>query len=78
MNSFAFSKIWIFSGSRFKKLNKAFIFFIFIYFLGGIEMTIIINVGIYLFGDYKLAWLFGAGIAAINNYLGSKFLIFKN
>ena len=78
INSFVFSKIWIFNGSRFKKLNKAFIFFIFIYFLGGIEMTIIINVGIYLFGDYKLAWLFGAGIAAINNYLGSKFLIFKN
>ena len=78
INSFVFSNIWIFSGSRYKKLNKTFIYFILIYFLGGIEMTIIINLGINYFANYKLAWLFGAGIAAINNYLGSKFFIFKN
>ncbi len=78
INSFIFSKIWIFSGSQLKKLNRTFIFFIFIYLLGGIEMTIIINLGIYLFENYKLAWFLGASIAAINNYLGSKFLLFKN
>ena len=51
---------------------------LFIYLLGGIEMTIVVNLGIYFFGNYKLAWLLGAVLAAINNYLGSKLLLFKN
>ena len=78
LNSFLFSKIWIFSGSNMKFTNKSFIFFCAIYILGGIEMTIVINLGIYFFGNYKLAWLMGASVAAINNYLGSKFLLFKS
>jgi len=61
-----------------KFTNKSFIFFCAIYILGGIEMTIVINLGIYFFGNYKLAWLMGASVAAINNYLGSKFLLFKS
>ena len=53
-------------------------FFVVIYLIGGIEMTVVINLGIYFFGNYKFAWFLGAALAAINNYLGSKFLLFKN
>ena len=77
INSFLFSKIWIFEKSNLKRLNRNFIFFTLIYLIGAIEMIIFINLGIYFLGNYKIAWLIGASIAAINNYLGSKFLIFE-
>tara|TARA_Y100001968_G_scaffold332554_1_gene391199 strand:- start:2186 stop:2593 length:408 start_codon:yes stop_codon:yes gene_type:complete len=78
LNSFFFSKNWIFNEFHSKRLKRVFILFTCLYIQGGIVMTIVINFGIYLFGNYKLAWLLGAGLAAINNYLGSKFLLFKN
>jgi len=31
----------------------------------------------YLSIDYKISWFFGAGTAAVNNYLGMKFLAFR-
>ena len=31
----------------------------------------------HLLDYYKIAWLFGAVIGSINNYLGSKYLSFK-
>ena len=30
-----------------------------------------------LIDNYKIAWLIGAFIGALNNYLGSKYFIFK-
>ena len=78
LNSFFFSKVWIFHGFQTKRLKRVFILFTCLYILGGVLMTIVINFAMYLFGNYKSAWLLGAGLAAINNYLGSKFLLFKN
>ena len=78
INSFLFSKNWVFYESKSIKSKKAFVIFCLIYVLGAFEMTLLINLGIYLFSDYILAWLIGAGTAAINNYLGSKFLLFKD
>ena len=78
INSFFFSKKWIFNEYKTKRLHRAFFLFACIYIFGGIAMALAINVGIYLFGNYKLAWLLGAVLAATNNYLGSKFLLFKN
>jgi len=77
INSFLFSKLWIFGQTNTKRLKRTFIFFTLIYLIGGIEMIILINLGIYFLGNYKIAWLIGASIAAINNYIGSKFLIFE-
>ena len=48
-----------------------------IYFLGGIEMSLVILFINQLIDNYKIAWLFGAVIGSINNYLGSKYLSFK-
>jgi len=78
LNSFLFSSKWVFTNNRFIRLNKAFIVFVLIYFLGGIEMTIIINVLHKLSANHLIAWLFGACIAASNNFLFSKYFIFRD
>ena len=40
-------------------------------------MTITINVIYKITEQHNIAWLFGAGLAASNNYLLSKYFIFK-
>ena len=52
--------------------------FALIYALGGIEMTITINVVDMLTAKHIIAWLFGACLAAISNFLFSKYLILKD
>ena len=78
LNSFLFSSKWVFSNNRCIRLDKAFIVFVSIYALGGLEMAITINVLYKLSENHIIAWLCGACIAAINNFLFSKYLIFKN
>ena len=75
--SFIFAKLWVFKNNSRRPLVKSFSLFCLIYFIGGIEMTLVI-VSIYrLIENYKIAWLFGALIGSLNNYLGSKYLLFK-
>ena len=76
LNSFYFSDNWVFTKSKNKKTNYAFILFILIYFLGGLEMALVINYVDKLIQNYKFAWLCGAFVAAMNNYLFSKYLLF--
>ena len=76
LNSFYFSNNWVFIRSKNKKTSYAFFLFIVIYFLGGLEMALIINYVDKLIHNYKFAWLCGAFVAAINNYLFSKYLLF--
>ena len=78
LNSFLWSNKWVFSNNRSIRLDKAFIVFVLIYALGGLEMAIIINVLYKLSANHIIAWLCGACLAAINNFLFSKYLIFKN
>ncbi len=78
LNSFLFSSKWVFSNNRCISLDKAFIMFVSIYALGGLEMAAIINVLYKLSANYIIAWLCGACFAAINNFLFSKYFIFKN
>ena len=78
LNSFLFSSKWVFSNNRSIRFDRAFIMFVSIYALGGLEMTIIINVIYKLSANHIIAWLCGAFLAAINNFLFSKYLIFKN
>ena len=75
-NSFYFSDNWVFTRSKNKKTNYAFFLFVVIYFLGGLEMALIINYVDKLIQNYKFAWLCGAFVAAMNNYLFSKYLLF--
>ena len=76
LNSFLFSSKWVFSNKKYIRLDKAFILFVLIYILGGIEMTITINILYKLSSNHFIAWIFGACFAAINNFLFSKYLIF--
>ena len=78
LNSFLFSSKWVFSNNRCIRLDKAFIVFVLIYALGGLEMAIIINVLYKLSANHIISWLCGACVAAINNFLFSKYLIFKD
>ena len=75
--SFIFAKLWVFKNSNRQPLVKSFSLFCLIYFLGGIEMSLVILFINKLIDNYKIAWLFGALIGSINNYLGSKYLSFK-
>ncbi len=75
--SFIFAKSWVFKNISTQSLVKSFFLFCLIYFFGGIEMTLVILFINRLIDNYKIAWLFGALIGSLNNYLGSKYLSFK-
>ena len=75
--SYHLGRIWVF-GQRFDINSKSILFFGIVYFLGSFWMTgIIILMVNYLSIDYKISWIFGAGTAAVNNYLGMRFLAFR-
>ena len=75
--SFVFAKFWVFKNSSNQPLLKSFCLFCVIYFLGGLEMSLVIIFVDKLIENYKIAWLFGALIGSLNNFLGSKYLSFK-
>ena len=77
LNSFCFSKIWVFSNSERSNFRNQLFLFSLIYLLGGIEMSLIIVLVDGITDNYKIAWLSGAFIAASNNYLGSKYYLFR-
>jgi putative flippase GtrA len=75
--SYHLGRVWVF-GQRFDINSKSILFFGIVYFLGSVWMTGIINLMVnYLSIDYKISWIFGAGTAAVNNYLGMRFLAFR-
>jgi putative flippase GtrA len=77
MCSYNLGRVWVF-GKRFDINSKSILWFAVVYLLGSIWMTGIINLMVTnLFIDYKISWIFGAGAAAVNNFLGMKFLAFK-
>ena len=78
LNSFLFSSKWVFLNYKYIRLDKTFTMFVLVYILGGIEMTVTINVIYKLSQNHIISWLCGACCAAINNFLFSKYLIFKD
>ena len=75
--SYHLGRVWVF-GQRFDINSKSILFFGIVYYLGAIWMTGIINMMVNnLYIDYKISWIFGAGTAAVNNYLGMRFLAFR-
>ena len=77
LTSFVLAKIWVFRDNSQKKILKSFFIFCIIYFLGGLEMSLIIVYLNQLVNNYNFAWFCGAFVGAVNNYLGSKYLLFK-
>ena len=76
--TFYFSNNWTFTKSRYKNVGFTLFLFMFIYCMGGLGMTIIINIFYKLIQDYRVAWICGVFFAAINNYLCSKYLLFHD
>ena len=75
--SFIFAKAWVFRNRSSLSLVNSFSSFCLIYFIGGIEMSLVILFLNQLIENYKIAWFFGAMIGSLNNYLGSKYLLFN-
>ena len=78
ISSFIFAKIWVFKDNSQKRIFKSLFIFCLIYFLGGLEMSLIIFFLHPIVYSYEVAWLFGVIIGALNNYLGSKYFLFKS
>ena len=76
MISFSLGKSWVFETKAQIRGEKA--RFVLIYMIGGVGMTSII----YILNEFELhnniCWLIGAIFAVINNFLGSKYYVFKN
>ena len=76
LTTFYFSKNWTFSKARYKNLSSTLFLFVFIYFMGGLEMTVIINIVDKFLQNHRIAWICGVLVAAMNNYFCSKYLLF--
>ena len=55
LTTFYFSNNWTFSKSRYKNLSYTLCLFMFIYFMGGLEMTLIINIVDKLIQNHRIA-----------------------
>ena len=75
--SYALAKIWVFQNKTRKNFFKYFPAFCLIYFLGGVEMSLVIVFLNQFLNNHRIAWLFGAFIGSLNNYLGSKYFLFR-
>ena len=74
--SFILSKIWVFKDNS-KKIIKSFFIFSLIYLFGGLEMSLLTFHLTNVTDNYIFAWLVGAFVGSLNNYLGSKFFLFE-
>ena len=76
-NSFIFGKKWVFRSLEATQ-KITIIKFVIVYLVGCLIMTLIINLLSKLGFEYRLAWLFGITYSIFNNFLGSKYFVFKN
>lgn len=78
LNSYYFGRSWVFDAEdRIGRL--AILHFTVVYAVGGIGMSVIIEMLDRTQGlDYRVSWVFGAVFAFTNNFLGSKWLVFKD
>lgn len=78
VNSYFMGRSWVFNVSRKVYVNELLIFLA-IYSAGGAGMTAIIYLSdLYLALDYRLSWCLGAIYAVANNFIGSKFFVFRS
>ena len=76
-NSYALNKLWVFKSKSAPHRGEVFRFLL-VYAAGGLGMlTLIYASYAALRIDYKFSWLIGAVYAVVNNYYGSKFLVFN-
>lgn len=77
LNSFIFGKKFVFN--NLSKMNPKLITkFLFVYFIGGLGMTLIITFLSRINFNYQFSWIVGVTFSFINNFLGSKLFVFKS
>ncbi|MES2887697.1 MAG: GtrA family protein [Pseudomonadota bacterium] len=75
--SYHFGRIWVF-GRKFEMEKSNLVRFLAVYAMGGIGMSLIIELMVkYFEWNHALSWVVGAGFAVINNYVGLKKLVFN-
>ena len=75
--SYTLGRLWVF-GKVYPSNCELFISFLLIYIVGGIGMSALIVTSSNIFNlDYRISWLIGATFAFTNNFLGQKFIVFK-
>lgn len=75
--SYHFGRVWVFGGKFNVSKRNIFLFF-FVYAIGGLGMSVLIEQLDALTDlDYRICWFFGAIFAVINNYIGQKWLVFN-
>lgn len=75
--SYHFGRIWVF-GREFDISKQNVIRFSAVYIIGGLGMSALIELLDKTSGfDYKINWLFGAGFAVVNNFIGLKWFVFN-
>ena len=78
INTYFMGRNWVYNVARKIYINEILIF-LSIYIAGGMGMTAIIYFcDLYLSFDYRVSWCLGAIYAVLNNFIGSKFFVFKN
>lgn len=76
-NSYYFGKNWVFDMKTSLKYSTILRFAI-IYLVGGLGMAVIIEILDMLLGwNYRITWFVGAAYAFVNNFCGSKWLVFR-
>jgi putative flippase GtrA len=75
--SYCFARTWVFGKVYGTELRRK-ILFVIVYVIGLVLMTAIIGyMSNSLLIDYQLSWLCGGCVAMINNYLGTKHIVFR-
>lgn len=75
--SFHFARTWVFGKIYGAELRRK-VLFMLVYLVGLILMTTIIGyMSNYLLIDYRLSWFCGGCVAMMNNYLGTKYIVFR-
>ena len=75
--SFYFGRIWVF-GKIYKQSSSNITRFLVVYILGLLLMTSITEISTnYYMLNYKISWFIAALITFINNFIGSKWFVFK-
>ena len=76
INSYIFGKKWVFKNSKIKN-NFIFLKFLMVYLFGAFLFSSTINYLSLKGIDHKIAWLIGIFFCTLNNFLGSKYIVFK-
>ncbi len=77
LNSYLLGKNWVFR-SKSNNKKRLIISFLLVYAIGCfISSTIIFSIN-RVYDAYNIAWIIGTAYSIVNNFIGSKFIVFKH